>query len=33
MKTDLARLVAIPIESQNPDRAEALDHYITAEMT
>ena len=33
MKKDLARLVAIPTESQNPERADALDHYIAAEMT
>ena len=32
MKTDLARLVAIPTESQNPERAPELDRYIKTEM-
>ncbi len=32
MKTDLTRLVAIPTESQNPDRAEELPRYIDQEM-
>ena len=31
-KVDLARRVAIPTESQNPDRAGELAHYIDAEM-
>src|SRR6266700_6529276 len=31
-KADLARRVAIPSESQNPDRAGALAHYIAVEM-
>ncbi|WP_046864830.1 M20 family metallopeptidase [Microvirga massiliensis] len=31
-KTDLARLVAMPTESQNPERAEALAAYIETEM-
>src|SRR5262249_14666544 len=31
-KTDLARRVAIPTESQNPDRAGELKRYIEAEM-
>ena len=30
---DLARRVAIPTESQNPDRAAALNEYLTAELT
>jgi acetylornithine deacetylase/succinyl-diaminopimelate desuccinylase-like protein len=32
MKTDLARLVACPTESQNPDRAHELSHYVNHEM-
>ena len=32
MKTDLSRLVAIPTESQNPDRAPELERYIKSEM-
>ena len=32
MKTDLARLVAIPTESQNPDRSAELNRYIKTEM-
>lgn len=32
LKTDLARLVAMPTESQNPDRAEMLTAYIETEM-
>jgi len=31
-KTDLARRVAIPTESQNPDRADELQHYLDVEM-
>src|ERR1700675_737806 len=31
-KTDLARRVAIPTESQNPDRAGELARYVEAEM-
>jgi acetylornithine deacetylase/succinyl-diaminopimelate desuccinylase-like protein len=31
-KADLARRVAIPSESQNPERAAELQHYIEAEM-
>src|SRR5215470_8442419 len=31
-KTDLARRVAIPTESQNPERAEALARYLSTEM-
>src|ERR1700681_1801641 len=31
-KTDLARRVAIPTESQNPERADALAGYLEAEM-
>ncbi len=30
---DLARRVAIPTESQNPDRADELTEYLTAELT
>jgi acetylornithine deacetylase/succinyl-diaminopimelate desuccinylase-like protein len=32
MKSDLARLVAIPTESQNPDRAPVLGDYLEQEM-
>lgn len=32
LKTDLARLVAMPTESQNPERAEMLTAYIETEM-
>ncbi|PWB60750.1 MAG: hypothetical protein C3F17_14025, partial [Bradyrhizobiaceae bacterium] len=32
LKADLARRVAMPTESQNPERAAELDRYITAEM-
>jgi len=32
LKADLARRVAIPTESQNPDRAAELDRYVEAEM-
>lgn len=32
LKADLARLIAMPTESQNPDRAEVLTAYIEAEM-
>jgi hypothetical protein len=32
LKADLARRVAIPSESQNPERAAELRHYIEAEM-
>ncbi|MEZ0167790.1 M20 family metallopeptidase [Microvirga sp. TS319] len=32
LKTDLARLVAMPTESQNPERAETLTAYIETEM-
>jgi acetylornithine deacetylase/succinyl-diaminopimelate desuccinylase-like protein len=32
-KSDLARRVAIPTESQNPERASELERYIKAEMT
>lgn len=28
MKSDLARLVAMPSESQNPDRAPVLSEYL-----
>src|SRR5262252_6222653 len=31
-KADLARRVAIPTESQNPDRAGELAHYVDTEM-
>src|SRR5215831_11716701 len=31
-KADLARRVAIPTESQNPERAGELAHYVEAEM-
>jgi acetylornithine deacetylase/succinyl-diaminopimelate desuccinylase-like protein len=31
-KTDLARLVAAPTESQNPARADALNEYLTMQM-
>lgn len=32
LKADLARLIAMPTESQNPDRAEVLTAYIESEM-
>lgn len=32
MKTDLGRLIAIPTESQNPDRAPVLGEYLDKEM-
>ncbi|QEL26178.1 M20 family metallopeptidase [Bosea sp. F3-2] len=32
MKSDLSRLVAIPTESQNPDRAPVLGEYLAQEM-
>lgn len=32
LKDDLARLIAMPTESQNPDRAEVLTAYIESEM-
>ncbi|WP_114946708.1 M20 family metallopeptidase [Microvirga calopogonii] len=32
LKSDLARLIAMPTESQNPERAEALSAYIETEM-
>jgi acetylornithine deacetylase/succinyl-diaminopimelate desuccinylase-like protein len=32
LKSDLARLIAMPTESQNPERAEALTAYIETEM-
>jgi acetylornithine deacetylase/succinyl-diaminopimelate desuccinylase-like protein len=32
LKTDLARLVAMPTESQNPERADVLTAYIESEM-
>lgn len=32
LKTDLARLVAMPTESQNPERAEVLTAYVETEM-
>ncbi|MCX7315846.1 MAG: M20 peptidase family dipeptidase, partial [Hyphomicrobiales bacterium] len=32
MKTDLTRLVAIPTESQNPERTDELPRYIATEM-
>ena len=31
-KADLARRVAIPTESQNPDRADELERYLAAEI-
>ena len=31
-RKDLARRIAMPTESQNPDRAPVLDRYIEAEM-
>src|SRR5260370_41382659 len=31
-KVDLARRVAIPTESQNPARADELEHYLAAEI-